>query len=132
MLSAKLGRIVIREPRVVDYLTMIQDAASLRTVSVSVNWAKLKDIMKEIESWRDRFAHGIWLDMPGAGMPSIQVLSGKTVIKPGGPATKCRIDPRAFRVSLNQLDNAIAGIDRAVHLVNEIKTEINAQVKPAT
>lgn len=127
----KVGRIAIREPRVVDYLTMIEDTAKLRKVTISVDWKKLKNIMGEIESWRDRFAHSIWLDIPGVGMPSIQVLSGKTVTTSGGTAVKSRIDPRSFRVAIKELKNAVAGIDRAVRLVDEIKAEIEAQAKPS-
>lgn len=126
--DSKLGRVAIREPRVVSYLSMLEDAADLRAIHVSVNWKGLKDIMGEIEKWRDRFAHSIWLDVPDAGMPTIQVLGGKTVEKAGGRATKSRILPQGFRVSLGELDNAIAGLDRAVQLIDDLQKEIAAQV----
>lgn len=127
----KIGRIALREPRVVDYLTMIEDTAQLKNITVSVDWGKLKTIMQQMESWRDRFAHGIWLEVRGSPEPAIQVLTGKTVIQQGGPATKSRIDPKAFQVSLEQLDKAIDGVDRGVSLVQEIKNEIDAQVQQA-
>ncbi len=63
-------------------------------------------------------------------MPAIQDLSGKTTIKPGEPGTKSRINPKSIRVSIEQFQNAIAGIDRAVSLVEEMKAEVGVQVRP--
>ena len=127
----KIGRLTIRETRVIDYLTMLEDVSALKRIKVSVDWKKLKNVLKDMETFRDKLAHGIWLQYDNTDVPVLRETSGKTVLKPGGVAVKSRILPRGRRVSKQSLKDAVRGLDHAVGLIIEIKKEVEASTQPS-
>lgn len=127
-IDPKLGRLVVQEPRVIDYITMVENVATIKGITVSVDWKKLRTIFGKIQSWRDWFAHGLWLD---TGEPSIQIIKGKTVLKKGGPSYNARIQPYAMQVPPRVLRGVIRSVDAAVDLIGKMQGQIEQHVKPS-
>lgn len=128
--NPKIGRVAVREPRVVDYITMIEDLTRLRSVDVAVDWKALKNVLGEIGSFRDKLAHGIWVKHNTTKTPVLQEISGKYPPHPGAKSVKARIEPRAVRVTLKNLKEIVHGIDAATATVNALRTKIAAKLSP--
>lgn len=129
-LNPKLGRIAVREPSIDAHLTMMQSIANLRGIAVSVNWGKLKTIMKNMESFRNKIAHGIWLKDPSSKWPTIRLVKGTYIPKQGAKPVDARISPASLPVPFSELKNAVRGIDHANQMATAIKREVEAQVSP--
>jgi hypothetical protein len=106
----KVGRVAVRQPRVVDHITMLEDLESLYPTKLGVNWKKLKELLKEAESYRDRLSHGIWLDHPNVATPVLQDFSYAYVPRPPG-ARKARIDPIAVEIKPDDLRRISSTLD---------------------
>lgn len=126
-IDPKIGRLAIKETGVVSYLTMLEDIARLKGIQVSIKWTKLRSILQEIESFRNKLVHGIWLQDPSTKTPVLQQVQGSYKAEPGKKPVKAKIKPLGVRVSLKQLKNAIAGIDYANNIIHEMKDEIEVQ-----
>lgn len=126
-IDPKIGRLTIKETGVVSYLTMLEDIARLKGVQVSVNWTKLRSILQEIESFRNKLVHGIWLRDPSTKTPVLQQVQGSYKAESGKKPVKAKIKPLGVKVSLKQLKIAIAGIDRANNIIHDMKHKIERQ-----
>ncbi len=128
LVSEKQGRLAIRENRVTDDLTMIQDLAVLANVNLKVDWKKLKEYCKEVESYRNRLAHGIWLKRSGTNIPILQDFS--TAYTQGGPDTpkKPRLTPLSVPVQLDQLRNIANSIETLSNQILEIERRVNSEM----
>ncbi len=129
-MNPKIGRIALQEPRVHDYLTMLEDLAQLRGVTVSFSWSKLRQAVKPLEAFRNKLVHGVWVKEPSSKYPALRQVKGSYVPKPGAKSVDARIKPAAMPVPLGELKNAVAGINRANQIMHEIKDEIEAQLTP--
>ena len=81
--GAKHGRVAVREPRVVDYVTMLQDLMHLESLKTRVDLKTLKKSLEEIEALRHKLAHGIWLKHPSTKLPVLQIVKGSYPPSPG-------------------------------------------------
>ncbi len=131
MISDKQGRLAIREPRVVDHVTMIQDLAVLAKLDLKVNWKKLKEYCKEAESFRNRLAHGIWLKRSDTKFPVLQDFS--SAYTQGGPdiPKKPRIHPLAVPVRLEQLHHIANALEKLSDTILKIERRINSAMQKA-
>ncbi len=123
-IDPKIGRLSVQEPGVSSYLTMLEDIARLKGVPVSINWAKLRSILQDMESFRNKLVHGIWVKDPSTKTPVLQQVKGSYKPEPGKKSVNAKIKPKGIRVSLKELKNAIKGIDRANQIIHEMKDEI--------
>lgn len=112
-INSKQGRIAVREPRVADQITMIQDLATLAGIKLTADWKQLKKTMKELESFRHRFAHGIWVYHTGTKTPVLQDLS-RAYTTAGNISPKPRINPVSIVITLRELRNITRNTDKAI------------------
>ena len=54
----KEGRIAIAQRRSYEQVTLIQDILRIKKATPNIDWNKLKTTLKEMESFRNRLAHG--------------------------------------------------------------------------
>lgn len=127
----KIGRLAVREPPIEARLTLVQKTAGLQKVAVSVNWKKLKSTLQEMADFRNKLAHGIWLDDPNTPHPAVRQVTGSYTPKQGGKSYDAKIHPASLPVPLYELRNAVAGIDHANRMVHAIKKQIEAQLPPS-
>ena len=105
----KVGRIAIREPRITDYIDMIQDLMHLKSITATADLKKLRKSLEKIQSFRDKLAHGIWMKHDTTKLPVLQVVKGSYISNPEGKKTKAKIDPLAAIVHLKNRSCPIVG-----------------------
>lgn len=129
IVSRKQGRLAVREPRIDDHITMIEDLATLAGIDPKVDWKKLRKPCRELESFRNRLAHGIWLKHSSTKTPVLQDFS--SAYTQGGPDTpkKPRIHPLAVPVKLGQLRQIAKSIEILSDKVLEIELRINSEMQ---
>lgn len=101
-LGSKRGRLILRNQRAAERIALIKDLAALRKIELRVNWGLLTSALKQVESFRDRFAHAVWIKHPHSKSPVLQDFSTDYIpnIRPG---TKPKITPLAVEVPLEKL-----------------------------
>ncbi len=129
-MSPKIGRIALREPRVNDYLTMLEDLTKICGITISWDWQKLRNAARPMEKFRNQLAHGVWLHDPNSKYPTLRQARGRYPSRPGAKTENAKINPASMPVPLRELKNAIAGVDRFNSIILEIKSEIAAQLEP--
>ncbi len=128
--SPKIGRLAVRDAKIGEHLTIMEKTARLRGITVSVDWKKLRDIMQRMESFRNKLAHGIWINDPSSQWPALRQVKGSYTPKRGAPSVDARISPASLPVPFGELKNAVRGVDRANQTAIEIRQEVEAQVPP--
>lgn len=128
-MDPKIGRLSVQELGVGSYLTMLEDIAVLKDIQVSIKWKELRKILQEMESFRNKIVHGIWVKDSSTKTPVLQQVKGSYKPEPGKKSVNAKIKPRGIKVSLKELKNAIKGIDRANQIIHEMKDEIEANSK---
>lgn len=126
----KIGRVAVREPRVVDHVTMIEDLARLRDIQLPVNWKQFRKMLQNLESVRDKIAHGLWLKHDKHRVPVLQQTKGSYVPSPGGQSVKARIDPLGVAVRLSDLQAITKDIERATRIASHICVLIDQRLPP--
>ena len=125
-IGPKEGRLAVRAPRVADYVTMLQDIARVKSVTVTENWKDLKNLLVEAESYRNRLAHGVWMKCPGTKNPVIRDLSG-AYVQGVVIVEKARINPLAVEVKPSDLRNIITAIHALTQRIERLHAEIRTQ-----
>ena len=128
--SPKIGRLAVRETRIVEYLTIMEKTARLQGVTVSVDWKKFRIILQTMESFRNKLAHGVWIRDPSSNWPALRQVKGTYTLKHGARSVDARISPASLPVPFSELKNAVKGLDRANQIALDIKKEVEAQVTP--
>jgi hypothetical protein len=126
-LDPKFGRVAVRSPRASDAFAMIQDLMSLRGFKAETDPKTLGKMCKDLEEFRDKIAHGVWVKHEKSNLPTLQVTAGSYPSTKGGESVKARIDPVAFNVSLKVFQSYIAGIDNAIKGVKQLAKELKPQ-----
>jgi hypothetical protein len=127
-IDPKIGRIAVREPRTYEYVDMIQDLMSLRSLTTTVDLKKLRKTIEDIQSFRDKLAHGIWAKHDATNLPVLQITKGSYTLTPGEQKTKARIDPFALVVQFKDLRAARRNIERTTITINQWKRDLSAQL----
>lgn len=123
--SPERGRVAVRGGRVADYLTMLEDLMVLRGVAVTVKTSALKRPLSEVEAFRDRLAHGVWLRHPRTRTPVLQVTKGDLPDSPAGKAVQ------ASAVTLGDLRRYVRTIDAAIRIADRMHRELGRQTRAA-
>ncbi len=131
--NPKLGRVAVRSPRVRDSFTMIEDLMALRDFKTTLNIKLMATKAAELEEFRDKIAHGVWVKHPGSGKPILQVTTGKYPHRKGGKSMKARINPIAASIPLDVFrtyTNAVGPLLKAVkQLGRELQPQHDALLK---
>lgn len=128
----KHGRIAVREPRVVEFIEMVEDLLYLEKIQTRVDLKKLKKALQEIESHRNKISHGIWVKHPNSKTPILQDTKGthpkeSRDFDQHPKARKGRINPKAMNVTIANFKNWTGVIDNAVAGLERLASEIDAQ-----
>lgn len=123
-ISPKAGRVAVQEPRVEDYITMLQDLLALRKIRLDIDWKLLRKELGEIASFRNKLAHGIWVKHPGTKTPVLQETKGKHPNEPDATQRKARINPKALRVTLANLKDYRKRTDAAAHALRRLRDDL--------
>lgn len=110
----KAGRLVVREPRVTDAVTMISDLAEMRGVHLQKDFKKLNTELQRLVTHRDRIAHGIWLKNRDNKIPILQVTKGSWQPDPNNPPIKRVIKPEGIPLSIKDLRVLVDQIEIAI------------------
>lgn len=98
----KQGRLAIHQFRARDQLILIKDLGRLNGLKFKVDWKTLGSALKELESYRDRISHCVWIKHPDTKTPVLQDFS--TAYVQGLPqGTKPKITPLAVELPLEML-----------------------------
>jgi len=113
-IGPKHGRVAVRELRVCDHLTMIQDLMEINDVSVSgFDFAKFRKLLETVGNHRDRLAHGIWIKHPDHRSPILQ-LTKSSYLLPTKGKTKRIIKPEGVSIDLAGLREFVPIVDMTV------------------
>jgi hypothetical protein len=126
-LDNKLGRVAVKNPRVRDSFTMIEDIMALRSFTTKINIKTLAKECAKIEAFRDKIAHGVWVKHPKSDTPVLQVTAGSYPETQGGKSVKARIKPQALRVTPADFKNYTRGADIAIKTIKQLAREVGAQ-----
>ena len=130
--NPKEGRLAVREPRVTDYLTMIQDLAELKRLQLRVDWKQLRRHLEELTNHRDRVAHGIWLKQPGFRVPCLQLTKGKWQPEPGKPAIRAKVNPVSVPITVGDLCSIVKSIDSVIQYIDQVTIAIRTLLEPSS
>ena len=126
-LEPKMGRVAVKNPRIDESFTMIQDLMGLRSFTTTLDIKSMASDCKKLEQFRDKIAHGVWVKHSKSDVPILQVTAGRHPEKPGGKATKGRIRPAAFEVTPENFRSHARGIDIAFKAVKQLAYELGVQ-----
>lgn len=128
-IGPKIGRISVREPRVTDYVVMLQDLMLLKSLKTSVDLKKLRRKLETVQAFRDKLAHGIWVKHATTNLPVLQVIKG-SYLPPhrGAIKVKARIDPLAAKVHLQGLKAIVHDIETTTVTINQWKRDLAEQI----
>ena len=126
-LDPKMGRVAVRNPRIQESFTMIQDLMGLRSFTTTLDIKRLASDCKKLEQFRDKIAHGVWVRHSRSDLPILQVTAGTFPEKPGGKSIKGRIRPGAVNVTLESFRSHTRGVDIAFKADKQLGRELGAQ-----
>lgn len=124
----KQGRIAIREPRIVDHITMIEDLMRVQAVTTQLDLKAFRSSLRDMESFRDRLAHGVWVKHTDTNTPVLQVVKGSYQDGAVKGPIKARLYPRAVTITLQNLKDLVGGIEQATKAVTMLRREIATQL----
>ncbi|WP_193366915.1 hypothetical protein [Pelagibius marinus] len=127
-ISPKEGRLSVREPRVTDYLTMIEDLVQLKRLGVRVEWKKLRKHVDELADHRNRLAHGVWLKQQGYRVPCLQLTKGVWQPEPGKAPIKAKIDPVSVPITVDDLRSVVNAIDSVIEYIDKVRMAIDVRL----
>jgi len=126
----KEGRVAVREPRIINYMTMIEDLLTIKEIDVSIDTKKFKKSLNEFAFYRNALCHGVWIRDPKTKLPVLQFTSWELGFPPGmPPGRKAKIDPKSAKIRLKFLRNLAKAIDLSIQQVRQLEKEINAKLK---
>lgn len=130
-IGRKEGRLTVREPDVADAITTIEELIKIKKLAPVPNLKALKTRLQQIESYRNKLAHGIWLKHPGERAPVIQETKGFYIPKPGAPKISARLFPRAAKVTLQNLRDIRKGVDISSRELRGLYAGLERQLPPS-
>jgi len=128
LLDPKLGRLMIQEPRIESYVTMIEDVMIVLRFKTSVDTKDLKRGLKTLDEIRNKLAHGVWVRHARTSIPVLQDTKGTSATDTGQPI-KARINPKALAVTPDNFRARIIGIKNATKIIRQLGREIERQLR---
>ena len=103
---------------------MIRDLLTLRGIETTIDWTALGQTLEEIESFRNKLAHGVWVRHPGAPLPVLQDLRGKIPGELDPTHKKAVINPRSVETPIDNLRDWRKAIDNQIRVIEKIRKEL--------
>lgn len=119
-LDHRLGRAVLRSPRISDQLSMIQDILRIKSIAADIDWKSLSAMLRELEAFRDKFAHGVWVNEPTKANPVLWDQSSSYIASPP-KGQKAKIDPIKVEVTpefIQEIQKRLDGLIRFLPTLN--------------
>jgi len=127
-IPSEYGRIAVRSPRVEDAFGMIQDLMKLRGFTTTVQLKGQNGLVpacNELERFRDKVAHGIWVFHGNSPTPILQVTAGSYSLH--GEKHNARIAPQALAVKLKDFQGFAKLAAEALKGVDQMSKELKSQ-----
>lgn len=124
-ISPKSGRVAVQEPRANNYIIMIEDLLSIRGIKTNIDWKLIRKELDDIESFRNRLAHGIWVKHGNTKEPVLQDTRGKHPNERDAQQRKARINPMAKRITLQNLRDYTKRTEAAVSALNQLREDLH-------
>ncbi|MDZ4760316.1 MAG: hypothetical protein SGJ21_04525 [Alphaproteobacteria bacterium] len=126
-----VGRIAIREPRLPDRITMLEEIGYLRGFDINEKTlAQLRKQITDANRWRDLFAHGTWTDIPERGW-CVRDVRGNLPQAAGykGHLNKRKFTPQARPVNIELLDNFLFNVNALISSVRELQINLEGMIE---
>lgn len=129
-INHKDGRIVLREPRIDEYVSAIEDLCTVRKIKTPTKLAKLKAALHKYEEKRNLYTHGLWLWAPESKQLFVRLTKGNWSASVGKKSQKVkrRITPEAVPVTAYELKQLRRDIDKAISEVGNATREIESEL----
>lgn len=131
-ITPKQGRVAVRLGRIEDALTNIEDLAVLSGLGINLNFKPTKKYFKELENWRNKLAHGIWLKHKATKLPVLQITRGIYQDHASNMTKKARLDPLAGEITLDFLRQLTKKVDDAAKVIDDIAVAIDTEILKAS
>ena len=120
----KLRRIILRTPRVEEYIDMVQELVELEQFTLTSNLAKLKGQLKQAESQRNLYAHTVWQKHP----KTRAIIASKTrgswpKSDPIRPGVSRKIAPESVPVTKESLRKVRDAMDALISDLNGLHAD---------
>ena len=129
-ISQEEGRLSVRGQRASERIKLVQDILHIKKASLPVKWKEVRDTLEEMESFRNRLAHSVWIHHSETKTPVLQDTSTK-YITDLPPKHRGKIDPVAVSVPLGKLKTLAASMDRHINVLSTIEQMLIAKLKPS-
>jgi len=123
------GRVAIREPRINDSITIVEDLMFLDNLVSPIDLAKMKATLVQVESNRDKLAHGLWIKHPNYKIPILRDTKGSHEQRShmSKTARKAKIFPKQTIVNIEHFKNWVAVTDGAIRAIEMIGKSVVRQ-----
>ncbi len=128
--NPKFGRVAVKNPRIRDSFTMIEDLMALREFTTTVRLkgeGALIPALEELERFRDKISHGVWVKHGATRDPVLQVTAGSYTEAPGAGPVKARINPQAVTVPMETFAQFDRIITQALKQIVKLARELGRQ-----
>lgn len=119
-ISQEAGRLTLRAQRAQDRVLLIRDLLKLKNVNAGINWTELGKTLKEMESFRNRLAHSVWIEHSDADEPVLQDLS-TAYIHDLPTGRRAKIEPIAVVIPLENLKILTLNMDGIIRTLTEME-----------
>jgi|SRR5882724_2221240 len=124
--TPKQGRIAVREPRVVDYITMLEDLMELRGIETRMSLRHFRRSLEHTENARDWISHGIWIQNPRTKEMRLQLTKGSWRADPTKQKGVSRKKvPQSIPANPKRLKNVSLVIDTLISFADEMERDID-------
>jgi hypothetical protein len=122
-LTSKEGRVAVRDPRLEDHITMIEQLLSLRGLKIESNLPAIQKFLRQLANYRDLLAHGVWMRDENNNL-YIQHVSGNWQPDKSGPSISRKISPEGVQVELKTLEMLLQLMRSVLETVRDMSSEI--------
>lgn len=124
-----LGRLAVREPRVVDHITMIEEIMAFKKFAVMTNLKSLKTRLEELQVWRDHIAHSAWVVGGGDKYLIMQLAKGKWTPITEGTSVNRKVRPQGGVVTIEFLRSLVKRMDAEHVVINRFARQVYRVLK---
>jgi hypothetical protein len=127
----KQARTVLREPRIDEYVSSIEDLCALKNIKIPKNFSDLKITFTKFEQSRNLYTHGLWLWDASRKQIYVRLTKGShgQRISPKPKHKSRRLTPEAVPVTADTIHRLRRDIDKAISTVGDATREIESQLR---
>ena len=126
-IDLKEGRAAIRTPRAVEQIQMIENILLIKGAETDIDWTVVKEQLKEMEAFRNKLSHSVWVERPEVSNPVLLDHSAAYILdRPSG--RNMRINPLQVEVHLEQIEVLIGHMEKFIDIGPQLLSKIEAAV----